>query len=102
VRVYVKPKLPPARPDPWGRTPQKHTGHARDGWQRYVYANGPKPEERGRLRDLDPVMKTGILENGELDPASRNVRLNSGPRTSRKQRAAIERRAKERRRRKRS
>lgn len=93
----------PSHPDPEGRTPEKHDGHARDGWQAYVYGSGKKPEPgyRGKLAaspggSLDPVMKTGILDDGEIDPESKSVRTRKekGMRMTKKRKAKIEARLK--------
>ena len=85
-------------PDPHGRVPEKHDGHSRDGWQAYVYGSGkpPEPGYRGKLAaaeggSLDPVMKTGILDDGEVDPEAKSVRTRNekGMRMTKKRRAKI-------------
>ena len=99
----VRRKSFPSHPDPAGRTPEKHDGHARDGWQAYVYGSGKAPEQgyRGRLAaseggSLDLIMKTGILEDGELDPNAKSVRIRKeeGMRMTKKRRAEINARLK--------
>lgn len=87
-------------PDPKGRTPEKHDGRARGGWHTYVYADGELIRD-GFLTPPDPIMKTGVKEDGEVEPKAKRPRAKGGIRMTKARREEIARRAAERLRRKR-
>jgi len=68
--VITKRQHVQSRPDPYGRVPRKHSGHAGDGWQAHVYGSGRKPEQgyHGPRGEIDQINRSGVLDDGELDP----------------------------------
>jgi len=98
--VITKRQHVQSRPDPYGRVPRKHSGHAGDGWQAHVYGSGRKPEQgyHGPRGEIDQINRSGVLDDGELDPEikSEKKRKAKGPRMTAKRRADIKKRVSQR------